>query len=312
LLITIIICTYNRAEHLRRTLASMTGVCVPETMPAELIVIDNASTDETAEVVKQCHLPNMPLRYLHEPKKGQCHARNAGIAAAGGEIILFTDDDVRPPKDWLTKMCSPILTGKAHAVAGGIKMAPHLERPWMRQQHRAWLLDYDFSHMEAPHVMIGANMAFSKAVLKKVPKFDTELGPGALGFSDDVLFSWQVEAAGFPIASAGDISVEHHFDAVRLQCSDLRHRARQEGKVAAYLSYHWLHSNMRLSRLRLVKHILALAFWRLRNHQCCTVEGCPERELKLLQEVYFHKQYIIERKRPRNYEKHGLVRLNHL
>jgi len=313
MIVSIIICTCNRAEHLRQTLAAMAGVCVPETMPTELIVVDNASIDETAEVIQHCCLPNMVVRYLHEPRRGQCYARNTGIAAAQGEVILFTDDDVRPPKDWITKMCGPIISGQAQAVAGSIRMAPHLARPWMRRQHRDWLLDYDFSRVEAPHIMIGANMAFSRAVLEKVPEFDTELGPGALGFSDDVLFSWQVETAGIPIVSAGDVAVEHHFDPVRLQRSELLQRARQEGRVAAYLSYHWLHSNMRFSHLRLVKHTLNLVAWRLRNrHPQQTLEGCSEQELQFLVKVYFHQQYLLERKRPRNYEKRGLVKLTRI
>ena len=286
---------------------SLADVCVPETMPTELIVVDNASTDSTAEVVRQCHLPNMLVRYVHEPRRGQCHARNTGIAEARGEVVLFTDDDVRFPPDWISKMCAPILSGKAQAVAGGITMAAHLVRSWMRNQHRAWLLDYDFSQVEAPNVMIGANMAFTKAVLEKVPEFDTELGPGAMGFSDDLLFSWQVQAAGFAIVSAGDVAVEHHFDLTRLQRSDLVSRAQKEGRVAAYLSHHWLHSTMRLSHLRLIKHSVALTLWRLFNRdQCKALEGCSEQELKLVTKVYFHKQYLIERKRKRNYAKHGL------
>jgi glycosyltransferase involved in cell wall biosynthesis len=308
--VSIIICTCNRAEHLRQTLAAMASIYVPQSMPTELIVVDNASTDDTAEVARQCQMPNMPVRYVHEPRRGQCYARNTGIAAAQGQVFLFTDDDVRPPKNWIKGMCGPILSGKAQAAAGSITMAPHLRRPWMKPQHHAWLLEYDFSKVEFPHVMIGANMAFSRAVIEKVPEFDTELGPGALGFSDDLLFSLQVETAGFPIVGTDDATVVHHFDPSRLQRSDLLSRAEKEGRVAAYLSHHWLHGTMRFSILRLLKHRIELSIWRFFHPRLCALtEGCTEAELQLVHDVHFQEQYKIEAARPRNYDKRGLVKL---
>ena len=135
--VSIIICSFNRAEHLRLTLASMADVCIPETMKAELIVVDNASTDDTAQVVKECNLADVNVRYIYESRQGQCYARNTGLAEARGQIILFTDDDVRFPLHWLESMCRPIAYGSAKAVAGGITMAPHHKRSWMRQHPRA-------------------------------------------------------------------------------------------------------------------------------------------------------------------------------
>ena len=58
--VSIIICTCSRAEDLRQTLASLSTVCVPEEFDAEVIVVDNASADNTAQVVQACRLPNMP------------------------------------------------------------------------------------------------------------------------------------------------------------------------------------------------------------------------------------------------------------
>jgi glycosyltransferase involved in cell wall biosynthesis len=250
----------------------------------------------------------MPVRYLFEDRVGQCFARNTGIASANGEIILFTDDDVRFPHDWIEQMCRPIFDCKSHAVAGSVKMAPHLVRPWMCPLHRAWLLDYNFSQEPRPHVMIGANMAFSVQVLKHVPEFDVELGPGALGFSDDVLFSWQVESAGFPIFGVSS-EVEHHFRADRLLRSALLKRAEQEGHVAAYLSYHWLHSNMRFSKARELKHLAELKYYRLLRTSPSVSprdEGCAEWELELIKDIHFHRQYAIERTGSRKYARCGL------
>src|SRR5688572_22525521 len=95
---SIIICTCHRAESLRRTLQSLADVDVPPGLSGEVIVVDNASPDHTSDVVRRAVLPRLSLRYLPEGQKGKAYALNAGIAAARGDILLFTDDDVRPPR----------------------------------------------------------------------------------------------------------------------------------------------------------------------------------------------------------------------
>jgi glycosyltransferase involved in cell wall biosynthesis len=308
--VTIVICTYNHCDSLRQTLAALGRVRVPEGLRCELLVVDNASTDGTADLIKNCRLDNLPVRYLHEPRRGQCYARNAGLAAGRGEIFLFTDDDVRTPQDWIEGMCAPLLSGAAHAVAGGVRIAPHLERPWMGWMHRAWLASTDSLDPEDPPAMVGANMAFSRKVLQKVPAFDTELGPGASGFHDESLFSFQLKRAGFRIVSAFGVTVEHHFDESRLLRASFLDTARKMGRSSAYMAYHWEHKDVRRPRLELVLARLRLAKWRRqRRRECSGVEGMPEWEMFLCKELHFFRSYLAERKRPRNYRKHGLVRV---
>ena len=93
--ITLLICTRNRAESLRQTLASIARCDVPADAPVELLVVDNGSSDETRRVVETAELPRMEVRYVFESKPGLSNSRNAGLAAARGEILLCTDDDVR-------------------------------------------------------------------------------------------------------------------------------------------------------------------------------------------------------------------------
>ena len=95
-------------------------------------------------------------------------------------------------------------------------MAPHLRRPWMTMLHDVMLASTETLAEDAPTNLTGANMAFHRRVLAKVPAFDVELGPGRLGFQDDVLFSKQLERAGYRIQRRFDVRVEHHFDFDRL------------------------------------------------------------------------------------------------
>ena len=266
-LVSAIVCTRDRADHLRQTLKAFADVAVPPGMACELIVIDNGSTDHTADVIRQCRLSQISLRSVCEPGQGLCHARNAGLAAAQGEIILFTDDDVRPPREWIEAMTAPILRGEADAVAGGVRFAPHLLRPWMEDAHRWSLADTSRLDPAAPSDMVGANMAFSKDVLAKVDTFDTETDAGALGFCGDSLFSWQLKEAGFRIGSALNVTVEHHFQKSRLRRTSFLAAAKKYGQSFAYLAYHWKHDEPANPRLLLAKRRLRLTYWRAKRRR---------------------------------------------
>ena len=309
--VSIAICTYNHRDSLRLTLDAVGRARLPRGLRCELIVIDNASTDGTAELVKGYGLDNgLAVVYLFEPRQGQCFARNAGLAAARGRFILFTDDDVRPPADWVEGMCAPLLAGRAEAVAGGVRIAPHLVRPWMGWRQRAWLASTDSIDAAAPDRMVGANMAFSKEVLAKVPAFDTELGPGASGFYDETLFTFQLREAGFRVAPALDVTVEHHFDESRLRRASFLDAARKLGRSRAYFSHHWEHREVPGPRRELALARLRLAKWRARRwREWRGGEGMPDWEMALLEQAHFLRHYLAERERPRNYARRGLVKV---
>lgn len=305
--ISIILCTRNRAPSLARTLAALGEVTLPAGATCETLIVDNASADHTRSVAESARLRNaIPLRYLSEPRGGQSCARNAGLAAATGDIIVFTDDDVIPATDWLGKLCAPILTGEADAVAGGVRLAPHLERPWMSGVHRAWLAGTEGLDLRTPSRMVGANMAFSRAVLARVPAFDPELGPGAMGFGDDTLFSMQLKQAGYRIAAAFDAEVVHHFDERRLAAPTWLESARKMGRTDAYLAYHWENSDWarpwRLIVMAAARRLTCLAAW-VRS------STAPESLLTATRHLHACLQYLRERRRPRTYTPRGLVRL---
>lgn len=309
--VSIIICTCNRAESLRRTLNAIGEVEVPPRFYPELLVVDSGSTDHTADVVKSTLLPNMSVRYLRIPQPGKSVAYNAGMAAAQSEILLFTDDDLIPPPHWIGEMCAPILAGKAQAVAGGVSIAPHLKRAWMQPNHYGIYASTELLQPDVAHQMYGANMAFSRAVLARVPGFDPALGPGRpLGCNDDSLFSWQLSRAGFTLVPAFHIIAEHHFDASRLRRSSLLQHAAKAGRSWAYVRYHWKHDTIKYPRLGLLWYTLYLAYLRsVKGHESISLEGCPTWEISTVETISFYKQYLLERSQPHKYAKFGLVKL---
>ena len=320
---SIIICTANRAEHLRQTLESLACVHVPTELLTEVIVVDNGSTDGTAELVQGYSLPNMPVRYLHEPRRGQCYARISGMTASKGAIVIFTDDDLRFPVNWIAGMCRPILEGRADAVIGGVRIASHLVRDWQGPQHLAWLAESVAPSPASPAdnhntsnnanvvdlpAMIGANMAFGRHVLEKVPAFDVELGPGALGFYDDTLFSHQLREAGYTLLPAYETAVEHHFDPERLSRAAFKRRALAQGRSEAYVVYHWRHEPVANAERGLRRLRLLLPLRRLRRRGYLSAEGMAAWEMEHLRDIGFHQQYLIEQQRPRAYDRHGLIK----
>src|SRR5436305_10300761 len=98
--ISVIICCYNSAKRLPETLAHLARQNSP--IPWEVIVVDNASTDDTARVARECWpSETAPLRIVDEPKSGLIYARVSGLQASRYEWLSFVDDDNWVAPDWL-------------------------------------------------------------------------------------------------------------------------------------------------------------------------------------------------------------------
>ena len=314
-LVSVIICTRNRCESLQQTLESVSRLQIPDDLRAELVVVDNASEDATPSAVAAFKPAHIAVRLVTEPAAGLSRARNTGVAAANGAIILFTDDDVRLPSDWLEQMCRPLLTGSVDAVAGSVKLAPHLERPWMTPLHRATLAATDLVDFADPGVLMGANMGVAAHVFENVPRFDPELGAGALGTAEDTLFAWQLLEAGYRIGGVETSCVVHHCDASRLSRRSFMDAARKLGRSYAYIYYHWQQRTPRWATgstlsiwRRLVRCGLRWVYWRGRRwKECRRSEGIPEWEFNLIIEFNNVRQHLNERSRSRNYDLRGLL-----
>jgi glucosyl-dolichyl phosphate glucuronosyltransferase len=308
IVVTVVICTRDRAEPLRQTLDALAATRVPTDLPTELLVVDNGSRDETPLVVRAARLPNMVIRYIREERRGKSVALNTAIAAARGEIILITDDDIRPTEQWVEAMCRPIRDGTTIAVAGRVRIPPHLDRPWIAPRLRICFAGPRLQDLD--RFMAGANMAVARTVFSRVPGFDAELGPGGLGFGEESLFCQQLREAGYRWMVGGEeTTVEHHFDEDRLRLSAFVDSARRRGRSQAYRAHHWLHEDVHAPRLRLLKAYLDLLVARARRGpRAQRTEGISVAEFNAWKRVGFFRQFLTERRRPRNYALRGLVK----
>ena len=302
--ISIIICTRNRAESLRTTLELVGKSSVPEGWTVELLVVDNGSRDQTEQMVRSAGFSQIQVKYIGEPRVGKSHAYNTGISAAVGNVLLFTDDDVRVPANWIEGMCRPILLGGADAVAGGVVFPSHIDhllKMSLLKDRRGWVASTHEIDPNRPAYMVGANMAFHRRVLDKIPGFETELGPGGLGNFEDLMFSWQLLAAGYKLVGALDVVVEHHFDLTRLANDKVIDLARKMGRSHAFVFHHWEHQKSRLAVSRLILSLLRRYWTKCFNRNLIAADGITDQSLQLEYDLAFYREYLLQRRRQYKY-----------
>jgi len=98
--ISLIICTWNNSKQLTLTLNALTLCEIPLNLYWECIIVNNNSTDDTENVISSFK-DRLPIKYVFEPMQGLSRARNAGLKASMGKLIIFGDDDITPCEEWL-------------------------------------------------------------------------------------------------------------------------------------------------------------------------------------------------------------------
>jgi glycosyltransferase involved in cell wall biosynthesis len=177
--LSIVICTHNRCELLTDAL---TCLLAQETasIATEIIVVDNNSTDSTAEVVKRVvSTAGGTVRYCFEPSQGIAYARNTGWALAGAPIVAFTDDDVRVKPGWARQIHAAFLRHPEADCVGGkvLPLWPTQPPAWLTRAHWAPLatLDYGDSPLRLdrndPRCLVGANFAVRRGALEQLGGF---------------------------------------------------------------------------------------------------------------------------------------------
>jgi glycosyltransferase involved in cell wall biosynthesis len=187
---TVLVCTYNRAPHLRQTLQAMLAMDEVPGCGVDIIVVDNNSTDNTPAVVAEAARdPRIQVTYLREPRQGKSFALNRGLADARSDIVALTDDDVLPSTDWLARIVADFRAHDVTFVFG--KVLPRWGRvppPELltRRAQDVWgplaIVDYGddpVAYVEestGQRLPVGANLAFARAALTKVGGWRTDLG----------------------------------------------------------------------------------------------------------------------------------------
>jgi GT2 family glycosyltransferase len=209
--LSVCVCTSNRADDLRLALESLARLRIPGGRCVELIVVDNASTDATPDVLSAAaaRFP-FPLSILYEPIKGLGAARNCALRHARGAVIAWTDDDCVPAEDWIERILAhfdedptlEILTGRVELYDPShypITINTSLEPA-----------QFDESSACEGRVL-GCNMAFRRRLIERVGMFDPRFGAGApLKASEETEFEFRALRAGCRIAYAPNALLYHN------------------------------------------------------------------------------------------------------
>tara|TARA_B110000037_G_scaffold46432_1_gene56899 strand:- start:59269 stop:61362 length:2094 start_codon:yes stop_codon:yes gene_type:complete len=196
---SVIVCTRNGRKNIAaclRSIAAMTGG------PYETIVVDDGSTDGTSEFISKDFLE---VRLLTIPPSGLSAARNAGAAAAKGEVFAFTDDDCEPDTEWIARL-DKAFRDPDIAAAGGPNLPPPartLEEAVIRAAPGApshVLLD----DTRAEHLP-GCNISVRREAFEKIGGFD----PIFRTAGDDVDFCWRLSDAEFAMGFVPGAFVWH-------------------------------------------------------------------------------------------------------
>ena len=207
MMISVIVCTYNRCQSLQTALTSLASQLLPDSVGWEVIVVDNNSPDQTREVVEGfCRQHPQRFRYLMERQQGKSFALNRGIRESPGNVLAFTDDDVTMEPTWLHHLTAGLLSGE-WAGSGGRTfpergfVPPH----WLPTEGRYALaplavFDMGADAKELKETPFGNNMAFRKELFEKYGGFNIGLGPRAGSAcpqkSEDSEFGERLLAAG--------------------------------------------------------------------------------------------------------------------
>jgi glycosyltransferase involved in cell wall biosynthesis len=209
---------------LKEMLPSLAKLYIPAGLSVDAIIVDNGSTDATQDVIAETTRSCGWVRSIIEEKPGLSNARNAGVEATTAPIVLFTDDDVRIPTDWLAGMYQVFGNPDVHIIQGHIVLSERNLLPWMEDIHRFAL--GEFTGDEAKTV-VGANFGCRRAAWERVGGFDPRFGSGtAIGFGDDTLFGRQVQRLFGDIAIYSGAPIVHHPDTSRLSRESLLKRTR--------------------------------------------------------------------------------------
>ena len=263
--VSVIVCTRNRCSALVQLLESLSRLAKSGELAWELVVVDNGSTDATSMLLDS-FADRIPMRRVFEPRKGLSRARNAGLRAARGAILAFTDDDCLPSPDWLGAIAREFAHDPALAGLGG-RVELHDLRDFPITIRTSRTRETLTSAYQLPALMVGCNMAFARWAVDAVGEFDVTLGAGTpAGSAEDTDYLYRALLLGLRIEYVPEVLVAHNHGRRRIEEVGQLKRSYARGRGALLTKYllradramaYCLYYDLRWNGLELVRALRA-------------------------------------------------------
>lgn len=248
--VSVIICCHNSAARLPPTLQHLAAQHVPKEIPWEVIVVDNASTDDTAAVAKACWPAGAParLQVVEEPRPGLRFARDRGQAASCFPILSFIDDDNWVGPNWVL-LVSEIMSSRPDVAAcGGVSEAvcEVPAPPWFERYGYCYAVGPQGGREEDPAgprpQLWGAGLSLRRSALDELlTKGFKPLAVGRqgkqLGAGEDTELCLALRLAGWTLWYDPRLRLKHYIPANRLRWGYLRGLVRGFG--ATVMDPYW-------------------------------------------------------------------------
>lgn len=207
--LSIVICTRNRAKSLGAVINSLTKI--ESDYQWEAIFVDNLSTDNTGQVLQDNGNYGGRFRYLRVERIGLGAARDAGWRQAHGRLISFTDDDCYLAPDYVNKVVEAFSAHPAVGCVGGRILLYDPQDARMTVDERMVAFEIPPFHFVKAGELQGANLSFRLEALEEVNGFDPDLGAGTKFPCEDVDILAATLWAGFPARfEPGPVVFHHH------------------------------------------------------------------------------------------------------
>ncbi|MBK0378205.1 glycosyltransferase [Mucilaginibacter segetis] len=216
--VSVIVCCYNSAERLPQTIKHLALQRVPSHIPWEIIVIDNASTDNTGVIADQewnKYSKQVKFRVIKQPVAGLSYAREKGIENAQYEYMLFCDDDNWLYNDYISKSYEIMTSDPQIGAVGGCGIFEPEQPAWFEvETHKIAYVNGPQTWAKTEHWVYGAGSVYRKSIFITLRKENwRQITTGRLGnkliSGEDVEICFMIYLLGYKIISDDKLLFKH-------------------------------------------------------------------------------------------------------